>query len=1109
MRNQSSLSENQATVTLPEYRSSSPLSYHEPTIKPITVATLPTVTREFSASSKHRLDLGQVLHVPDVEPFSQPIPGNGFDSRGPASRMESNETPRMKSPIRSPRESPRTPQLVSDFKPRVASALKPRIPSRSTMTPPPLYHKTDDYFDEPENTIISKSVKHVRPTSRSSTITPIATDDQPEKLAASPLPPPPSPPARAPSAQTIDTRAKTITPPPAVAPEENEDGGVAYFFSDFGNEGESEEDLISIDHSNFNVPTGADVVTDDETGSHMLRQSQASIPIVQSAHKPPQIELKSTLPPTVQANNEHRKVEEEKVQREESGLIKKRVATSPSPKQVFPVSITDDMQKPFSRNNSRSFNDDNNNVHRPPSSRAMPSGDVAHPNLQREDDEDEEKRSSDSPIRVRSSLSSSHEPSRLQSGKSEQTKKDADDDRASSSPPSSSSSRHTLVNNDDEQRSERSSSVKQRSKASSRVLSRQLSALSHRTKSDEILPRANSSRKGSSRKSFRQQSARYSPPPQSVPQSPQEQYVHYSPPSPPPSQKPQTRSNRSQLTPAPPSASESNRFPQSFNILVASPTQMQRNSNMQETVSGNQPYTFSAESEHFLRDKSQTPYDLNQRLPSGYSIARSGQASHQSSTANSPLPIPMNSPDLDNNPPPTSRTATPKKKHSVSTIELPADPRVLLTTTDAPDPDDPSVMQSTIHFQMFPSEAKPSRHVMAKHPPMSPSRNIVPSPVPAVERSSAKAHPMEFHHENKRSPTQSKPDRHPAPIPSLHHEVKEPMGRSASPAKDEPRPEVSNQTPLLSYPARLEDLMRPTPSPIRSSEERLSPASPMHKSIAEHPNPHSIIPISSSKFTPHVQPSPSSSRHRSVSSDNDHTSVEIDESQHPTAPSPFLSKNANRVASPPPDPHHSMPKQTLLPPPKEPTFITETPRHPSSERSVSVAHEQQQPEHARHDHQQVSSTPIQQAADHHLPSRGSISNDDDPPYMTPSQHHSKLSLRLRKQQPKRKKSFHRSSPPIPQNDVTIARKRSVETHAIAHSALLRRMKSIRLTTKTTLQKNGTSRVDGDVSPFRIVSPIFKWKNDSFWPTGVNEWPHCSPARFVLYPSAHGPYLRLF
>ena len=1112
VRNQSSLSDNHATVTVPEYSGSSPLSYHEPTTKFVyDEPTKPDLKREFSASSKHRLDPDQILTVPDVESFNRPFPGNGFDSKGRESRGSS----RMVSPTRSRSPSPRTPQLEFDHEPRANSALKPRIPSRNTMTPPELYHKTEDYFNDQENTIISKSVKHVRPTSRSSTITPIATDDQQDNIVPPPLPPPlilPSSQSRAPSARTSNTRPTTAAAPPAAASEENENGLVAYFFSDYGNEGEADEDLISIDHSNFNVPTGADVVTDDETGSHMLRQSQASGLILQSAHKPPQTELSSALPPTIETNHEYRKEEAEegeganggKFQREENDLTKKRVPTSPSvlpfsspsPKQVLPASTIGNMQKQFSRNNSRSYDgNDNNSDHRPASSRAMFNEDEIPRSLQRDNDaEDEEKHSSGSQIRVQSSsLKSSHAPSRTQSSKSEQTKKDTKDARSSSSSSSSSaSSSRTLAKDEDDQRSERHSSVKQKSRVSSRVPSRQLSALSHRTKSAEIVPRVTSSRKSSAKTSSQQQSSARSPSPQSAaPQSqredslqniPRPQSIHYSPPPKPAPQFSQSRLNRLQGAPAAPPVSHGNGFPQSFNILVASPPPMQRNVDMRGPVSGNQPHTFSADSEHFLRDKSRTPYDLNQRLPSDYSAPRSGQSSHQSSRGNSPLPITLDSPDLDNNPPPTSRTVSPTKRHSIPMMELPADPRVMLTTTDAPDPDDPSIMQSTIHFQMFSSEGKPSRDVMAEYPQSNPLRNIVPSPVAAEEVSSTNEHPMESHRETNISPTQSKPEGRAASVSPFSHQVEEPRNRSTSPRRDEHQPEASNQTPLLSYPARLEDLMRPTPSPFPSVDDRQSP---MDKPIAEHQNPHSIHPISSSKFTPHVLPSASHLRHPSISSENNHTSLEIEEPPHPPVQSPSPSLDDNEVVSPPPDPHPSthvnpMPNRTSLSEPKEPTFITETPRHPSSERSASPLQEQQQDEPLRWGHKQVASSSTKQAPHHHSPlPRGSISNDDDLPYMTPSQQHSKLSLRLRKQEPKRKKSFHRSSSPIPQKDVGIPRKKPIDRHWFDHSTLSRRMKSTRVKVKPISQKNRTNHVDAGVSPSLIVSPIFKWKNDTY------------------------------
>ncbi|CAF4969545.1 unnamed protein product, partial [Rotaria socialis] len=68
------------------------------------------------------------------------------------------------------------------------------------------------------------------------------------------------------------------------------------------------------------------------------------------------------------------------------------------------------------------------------------------------------------------------------------------------------------------------------------------------------------------------------------------------------------------------------------------------------------------------------------------------------------LPVALNSPEHDDNPPKTSRTATPKNQSSVCSMEMPSHPNVILTTTDDPDPNDSSIINSTIHFQMLSSQ---------------------------------------------------------------------------------------------------------------------------------------------------------------------------------------------------------------------------------------------------------------------------------------------------------------------------------------------------------------------------------------------------------------------
>ncbi|CAF5025874.1 unnamed protein product, partial [Rotaria socialis] len=89
-------------------------------------------------------------------------------------------------------------------------------------------------------------------------------------------------------------------------------------------------------------------------------------------------------------------------------------------------------------------------------------------------------------------------------------------------------------------------------------------------------------------------------------------------------------------------------------------------------TNNNEPNIFSAQSEHFLHHEQHTTYDMNQRMPSNYSESHPGE-SRQSLTG-SALPVALNSPEHDDNPPKTSRTATPKNQSSVCSMEMPSHP---------------------------------------------------------------------------------------------------------------------------------------------------------------------------------------------------------------------------------------------------------------------------------------------------------------------------------------------------------------------------------------------------------------------------------------------------
>ena len=228
------------------------------------------------------------------------------------------------STVSSPHDLTSTKELiVQDTESLIQTAPENQITSRRSITPQELYHVTETDLINQHDPILSQSNKHSRP----STSTPIPTDDQHKK--SSPL-----------QIATIDSTA-----PPAT--DNNVSGLVAYFFSDFGNEGEGEEDLIPIDQSNFVIPTGAEIIADDDISSNLMGQSQASLLILHSAHVPrqqqqqQQQQLTSTMPSTIENNNAYIKAEE----KEEIDVTKKRIATPtstlpspsppPSPKQVF------------------------------------------------------------------------------------------------------------------------------------------------------------------------------------------------------------------------------------------------------------------------------------------------------------------------------------------------------------------------------------------------------------------------------------------------------------------------------------------------------------------------------------------------------------------------------------------------------------------------------------------------------------------------------------------------------------------------------------------------------------------------------------------------------
>ena len=494
----------------------------------------------------------------------------------------------------------------------------------------------------------------------------------------------------------------------------------------------------------------------------------------------------------------------------------------------------------------------------------------------------------------------------------------------------------------------------------------------------------------------------------------------------------------------------------------------------------NEPHPFTVQSEHFLRNQSQTsPYDLNQRLPSGYSMSHPHD-SRRSSATSSPIPVALDSPDVDNNPHPSSRTVTPMRKTSISSIDLPPDPNTLLTTTDEPDPDDPTVIKSTIHFQMLSSQRPQEKTPIPERNQPSPLLNIVPvqkipSRVSSVElpgellptEEQPAPHPLsasprsptdkiEFELNKKSSPGTPESDVLLPPTSPFNPEQKKPSQRTPSSLNNEQ--ESARQSPSLPYPARLEDLMGPTPSPFHTAAEHKQqektnrlpsispPINPREKEIHHHPTHQASSPKLGSIQSPLPSHSP---LHREISN---HTSVEGDDTYRQQLYTPSISPQNETAISPDHIEHinvpqanhileqHQVPRHTLAPPRIEPTFITERQRHPSSDKSVSTPRSDHQEDDddersLYQNHVPLNSASVKPTKDHFPsssspPPRRTIVDEREIPTMTPSQLHSKLSLRVLPQESKRKKfTDHQGAPPmtssspLPQMNVSIPRER--------------------------------------------------------------------------------------
>ena len=894
------------------------------------------------------------------------------------------------------------------------------IPSPKTMTPDDLYNTTEtDIRDQhrPASTNLSSTITAITGN--------ISPEKEPYETSPSPLPLPPSSPSP----------SKPISAALVPHSDGKVSGLVAYFFSDFGNEGEGEEDTITIDQNNFVIPTGAEIIADDDLSGSLMGQSQASLLILHSAHVPrrqsqqQQQQLTSIIPLSIEGNNERVNAEEkEEIGSIETDATTKRLSTttshlpsssSPSSNQVFPTSIIDDMQTQFSRNNSAGNVD-----HHRRTSTASPLN-MKIVDLNREEHERDLNHSPAGRRTASSTTSKAPEiRSRTQTNVFDVNDNEIEQINQEIMSKSRANSRLTPVENLDNERIQISPTerIKSSSTSTSNILPhRSVSTASKHTNNDEKPEQIDSPTRTLLKNDERENSSRRS------------SYTR---------QQAQSPSMFAYDQPTTPIDDDFHRTP----------------------TNDNEPNAFTVQSDHFLHDQSpSTPNHFNPPLSPSYSVPRESE-SRRSSLDSSTIPVALNSPDNDQAQPTGSRPPSPQRKLSVASIDPPLDPTELLTTTDEPDPNDPTITNSTIHFQMLAAERDEP----------SPLVNIAPIqtfPVPTEPEL-----PVETHDESR--------------VVSPENEIRLPSAASSKqdenpPSHRTPSTSKSQQrlSPLLSYPARLEDLMRPTPSPFHSGNEdkkqqndnddqhdgkisqlngHFSPVEQVERrqsssSQQQNPPKRQLIPSPSDHNDNH---SPSISP-RSEASNGDHTSVEGDDNYRLQLKTPPLSPDNDQVLSPdhvdrfiddnnndiiretnidteiPP-----VEKQQTLKPPVEPTFITEKHRRLSSQKSSSSinssTHQQDGAvENLHRNDAQLTSGSLKPAQHNLSPPQTSsspppqhserpISNEEVLPTITPSQQHSKLSLRVKKPEPKPKESSANKSKssrhpiilsPLPHNDV--------------------------------------------------------------------------------------------
>jgi hypothetical protein len=198
---------------------------------------------------------------------------------------------------------------IQDFELLIQTAPEPKI-----EIPSPSPVKPDEISDKNEadsiNTMLSKPVKHSRQSTR--------TQESPS-----------------PAQQTI-INTKNDTPIE-----------MAHFFSDYGNEGVGEEDLISLDPNHFALPTEGEIVSDDNISNNLIRQSQTSLLNPHSSQE--QEEKQQEQQVTIEKNNEQVKETEKKKIHATTKHIISSTSKLPS-KNTAPISIYDSRQIQFTRN---------------------------------------------------------------------------------------------------------------------------------------------------------------------------------------------------------------------------------------------------------------------------------------------------------------------------------------------------------------------------------------------------------------------------------------------------------------------------------------------------------------------------------------------------------------------------------------------------------------------------------------------------------------------------------------------------------------------------------------------------------------------------------------